>query len=474
MKRVIPEVFDDLEIGITLHDPETGEILGVNERLEDLYGYTAAELREMDVADYSVDDQRFTQAAAERRIRAAAAGEPQTFEWHVERSDGDRVWVRVRLASTTLDGMECVVAEIRDITERKQREQELALRDRAIAAAPVGITISDPEQEDNPLVYVNERFEEMTGYDAADALGRNCRFLQGENTDPEPVVAIREAIDAAEPVTVELRNYRKDGEDFWNRVSIGPVRDDENNVTNFVGFQQDVTRRKEYEDKLERSNERLQQFAYILSHDLQEPLRMVASYVDLLEAELDEELDEETSEYMEYAADGADRMQAMIDDLLRYSRVGTRGGDFVETDVASVLEDVLRDLEFTLEETGIEVVVDDLPTVRADASQLGQLFQNLLKNAADHGGEGTTVEITAEETAGGYEFVVSDDGPGIPEDQQDAIFDIFEKDRDSDGTGIGLAVCERIVNRHDGAIRVESTPGEGTTFYFSLDPPTGA
>jgi len=128
MRRVIPDVFDDLAIGITLHNPETGEILGVNERLEELYGYTVAELREMEVGDYSADGDVFTQAAAERRIRAAADGDPQTFEWHVKRSDGELVWVSVRLAATTLDGDDYVIAEIRDITDRKERREELAKR----------------------------------------------------------------------------------------------------------------------------------------------------------------------------------------------------------------------------------------------------------------------------------------------------------------------------------------------------------
>lgn len=343
MKDTVSTVFDDLEIGITLHDPETGAIVGVNSRLEELYGYTEAELRGMTVGDFSATDGRFTQVDAEARIEAAAAGEPQAFEWQIERSDGECVPVRVRLARTELDGEAYVIAEVRDITDRK-----------------------------------------------------------------------------------------------------------------------------EYERQLERSNERLQEFAYILSHDLQEPLRMVSSYVDLLEMELDEHLDAETREYMAFAVDGAERMRGMIDGLLEYSRVRTKGREFTETDVEAVVEGVQQDLQFVLEEADAEVVVGSLPTIQADEEQLWQVFQNLVSNALDHGGEGTTIEITAEETHDGYEFAVSDDGPGIPADRREEIFELFDKGDDSDGTGIGLAICERIVTRHDGEIRVESTEGEGSTFYITL------
>ena len=352
--------------------------------------------------------------------------------------------------------------------ERVEREQKLRQKTRAVEAAPIGVVISDAEQDDNPMVYVNDRYEQITGYSESDVVGRNCRFMQGENTDEEPVAAMREAIDNAEPVTVELRNYRKNGEEYWNRVSIAPVTDDEGEVTDFVGFQQDVTDRKEYEMELERSNERLQEFAYILSHDLQEPLRMVSSYVCLIEEELEAHLDEETQEYIDFAVDGAERMRGMIDGLLLYSRVETEGAAFEPTDLNSIIDGVRMDLEFKLTEHDAELTTESLPTIQADSDQISQLFQNLIKNAIEHGGEGTTVEISATQQPNGYRFAVSDDGPGIPPAQQDEIFGLFDKGGDSDGTGIGLAICERIVTRHDGEISVESTPGEGTTFYITL------
>jgi len=227
-----------------------------------------------------------------------------------------------------------------------------------------------------------------------------------------------------------------------------------------------------YKRDLERSNESLQQFAYVASHDLQEPLRMVSSYVDLLAREYGDELDGDAEEYMSFAVDGADRMRSMIDALLTYSRVETHADAFERVDVDALVSDVLQNLELRIEEAGAEVRVDALPTVEGDPDQLGQVFQNLVKNAIEHAGdEPPAVEVRCEERADAYAFAVADDGVGIPEDRQDAVFEIFESDHASasgGGTGIGLAVVERIVHRHGGDVWVESTPGEGATFWFTV------
>ena len=219
--------------------------------------------------------------------------------------------------------------------------------------------------------------------------------------------------------------------------------------------------------ELEQSNEKLEQFAYIASHDLQEPLRMVSSYLDLLEMELDD-LDGETEEYFEFAIDGAERMQAMIDGLLTFSRVQTQADPFETVDANQIVDDTRKDLQLKIDNADATVTVGDLPTIDADANQLGQVFQNLIKNAIEHGGENTVVEVTASERADATEFAVSDNGPGIPEYRQDDIFDIFDKGGDSDGTGIGLAVCQEIVDRHGGEIWVDSEDGEGTMFYVTI------
>ena len=219
--------------------------------------------------------------------------------------------------------------------------------------------------------------------------------------------------------------------------------------------------------RLEASNDRLQQFAYVASHDLQEPARMVSSYVSLLESEYGDDLDEEAQEYMDFAIDGADRMQAMIDGLLDYSRVRTNAEEFTRVDADATLSRTLENLGLLIEERDVTVTHDDLPTVEADKRQLGQVFQNLVENAIQHGGDEIHVGATRRDDA--IVFAVEDNGEGVPEDRQDRIFELFEQgSRDDEGTGIGLAICDRIVSRHGGEMWVESTDGEGTTFYFTL------
>ncbi|MFB6139914.1 MAG: ATP-binding protein [Halosimplex sp.] len=224
-----------------------------------------------------------------------------------------------------------------------------------------------------------------------------------------------------------------------------------------------------HQRELERSNESLQQFAYVASHDLQEPLRMVSSYVSLLDDEYGHLFDDEAEEYMGYAVDGARRMQEMIDALLQYSRVHTRGEEFVAVDTDAVFAETMQGLELLVEEQSARVAADDLPPVEADRSQLGQLFQNLVKNAVQHAGPEPTVEVAGVREGETVHFTVADDGPGIAEAQQERVFEIFKQNSGrTDSTGIGLAMCKRIVQRHDGEIWVESAADDGATFHFTM------
>ena len=237
--------------------------------------------------------------------------------------------------------------------------------------------------------------------------------------------------------------------------------------------------RQEYQNELEatvaqleESNNRLEQFAYAASHDLQEPLRMVSSYLQLLDGRYEDTLDEEGQEYLDYAVDGAERMREMIDGLLAYSRIDMQGEDFSPTDCNAVIAEVKDSLQVSIEESNAEITADSLPPVYADESQLTQVFQNLLSNAIKYSGEEPPeIHITAEQNQQEWMFSVSDQGIGIDPDEADEIFDVFQRLHSREeyaGTGIGLAVCERIIERHDGRIWVESEPGEGSTFSFTL------
>lgn len=199
---------------------------------------------------------------------------------------------------------------------------------------------------------------------------------------------------------------------------------------------------------------------------------MVSSYLQLLEEELGEEVDDEAEEYIEFAVEGADRMRAMVEDLLAYSRVENDDGEREPVDCESLVERVTTDLRVQIEETDGEVVVGSLPTVEADREQVEQLFRNLLSNAIKYSGEEPPrVEVTAERRGNGYEFAVSDDGIGIPPEKTDRVFEVFKRlhhDDEYPGTGIGLSICQEIVDNHGGGIWLDSEPGEGSTFFFTL------
>ena len=225
-------------------------------------------------------------------------------------------------------------------------------------------------------------------------------------------------------------------------------------------------------EELSRSNRELEQFAYVASHDLQEPLRMVSSYVALLGRRYGGELDERADKYIHFAVDGANRMQRLIHDLLAYSRVGTQGAELTPTDTAPVLRETLSNLELAIEESEAEVVYSDLPSVMGDPSQLRQLFQNIIGNALKFRSESRLrVELNATRDGDQWTFSIRDNGVGFDQRYAERVFGVFKRlhrNADIPGTGIGLAICQRIIDRHGGRIWAESKLGEGSCFYFTL------
>jgi len=223
---------------------------------------------------------------------------------------------------------------------------------------------------------------------------------------------------------------------------------------------------------LARSNGELQQFAYVASHDLQEPLRMVASFTQLLAKRYSDKLDDDAREFINYAVDGAKRMQTLISDLLSYSRVGTQGKAFELVHCDAVLDRVLKSLQLAIEDTGAVITREPLPAVAGDSIQLTQLFQNLLTNAIKfHGKKPPLVQISTENNGSMWKIAVRDNGIGISPEHADRIFVIFQRlhtKTEYPGTGIGLAICKKIVERHGGRIWVEASPGGGSTFFFTI------
>lgn len=269
------------------------------------------------------------------------------------------------------------------------------------------------------------------------------------------------------------------GEKRWLDTQFVPIMDDTGNLALYLLISRDITNNKLAEkqilklnENLQRSNEDLERFAYIASHDLQEPLRMVASYLQLLERRYKPKLDSDAIEFIDYAVDGATRMKTLIQDLLSYSRVSTRGKEFEPVDVQTVIDKVLKDLELAVNENHATITVDPMPTLSIDDIQFHQLILNLVSNAIKFRGDpDPVIHIGAVEKEEEWEFSVKDNGIGIDPQYFDRIFLIFQRLHTRDkysGTGIGLSVSKRIVERHGGKIRVESSKGNGANFIFTI------
>ena len=441
-------------------------------------GYAPAELQGHAITAFVHAEDRAALTAELERLKQ---GQPIVqFENRFRGKDGSVNWLLWNV--TTSPGDHVLYATARNMNERKSYEEELALRDRSINSATNGILIADARQPDVPTVYCNAAFEKITGYATEEVLGQNCRFLQGTDHQQPGLDAIRQALREGTEAKAELRNYRKDGSPFWNELYIAPVKDQRGKLTHFIGIQTDVTQRKRQETELAnktrelaQSNAELQQFAYVASHDLQEPLRMVASYTQLLAKRYRGKLDKDADEFIGYAVDGATRMQRLIHDLLEYSRVGSENKFFEQTDCEVVFQQVLDNLSASVRERHAEVTHDPLPIVHVNPTHLTQIFQNLIGNALKfQGGSPAKIHVGARGIPEGWEFSVRDNGVGIPADQVGRIFSIFQRlhgQREYPGTGIGLAICKRIVEKYRGTIRVDSEPGKGSTFYFTLTTP---
>ncbi|WP_339102775.1 ATP-binding protein [Haloterrigena salinisoli] len=357
-----------------------------------------------------------------------------------------------------------------EIRTEKQRFESL-FQNAPSAAADIQYTDGEPT-----IDRANTVFEDLVDHTSADAQGKNLfEVVPLRETETEAAVATHVAEN--EIYQGEVTVDRPDGRGHY-KLRVIPYEVGKEGERAFALYT-DVTelRRTQQElaesvEQLEASNERLEQFAYAVSHDLQEPLRMVSSYLQLLEDRYRDDLDEDAEEFIDYAVDGADRMRAMIDNLLEYSRVTTRGDPLEPTDAEGVLDDVLTDLRPRIEETDATITVDDLPTVTADADQLAQVFRNLVSNALKYSGdEPPRVDVSVERTDDEWQFAVADRGIGLDSEQSERIFDVFETAHTSaegSDSGIGLALCQRIIERHGGDIWVDSEPGEGATFYFTL------
>jgi PAS domain S-box-containing protein len=362
-----------------------------------------------------------------------------------------------------------------EITERKRAEEKLRLLSSSVEQSSEGMAMTDLEGN---LLFVNNAFATLHGYTLEELVGKHLSIFHTPEQKPSVEAANRQLQETGE-FSGEIWHVRRDGTVFPTLMHNSVLQDEAGNAIGMIGTLRDITELKGAEEELKRtaaelarSNRELEQFAYVASHDLQEPLRMMSSYTQLLAQRYQGQLDADADEFIAYAVDGANRMQRLINDLLSYSRVGTRGKGFEPTDCTAVLDQTLANLKAAIEESGAVVTHDPLPTVMADNLQLVQLFQNLIGNAIKfHGEEPPRVHVSAEQKGNEWVFSVRDNGMGIDPQYAERIFVIFQRlhtREEYPGTGIGLAICKKIVECHGGRIWVELQPGIGSTFYFTI------
>lgn len=392
-----------------------------------------------------------------------------------------------------------------DISLRKEAEKSLIEYNRnieyqknyyesLISNLNVPAFILNPDHE---VIIWNKACEELTGIQAEEVLGTTNHWL-GFYESKRPLLADI-VLDGSYDVINDLYGKEvensfikggrqienwcpmpKKGKQLYLAIDAGPIYDKDGNVIAVTEVLKDITSIKQTQEKLvshqqelERSNKELERFAYIASHDLQEPLRMVSSYTQLLAKRYKDKLDEDANVYINFAVDGALRMQSLIQDLLKYSRLSSESRELVEIDANELFDDAVQNLEILIDETGSIVTKDELPVITGDVGQLRQLFQDLIGNAIKYRDADKTnkVHVSALESNDGWQFCIEDNGIGIAPEYFEKIFVIFKRlhgNAEYKGTGIGLALCKRIVEFHGGKIWVESEPDTGSKFYFSL------
>ena len=398
---------------------------------------------------------------------------------------GSRLFVEsrctlTRIAQGTRQG---VLVFNRDITARKLAEQSLhesELRFRAVAeTANEGIVSVD---QGGIIRYWNPGAARMFGLSVEDAVGQPVTVIMPEPLRGRHDAGLRRYLTTREAhlvgKTSELVGLRKDGAEFPLELSLSSRQTAQGLF--FFGILRDITERKSAElaltlkaDELARSNQELEQFAYVASHDLQEPLRMVSNYTQLLARRYKDKLDADANEFIDFAVEGAQRMQALINDLLRLARVGTSTREFTPVPADRIARDAVANLTSTIEESDAEVVIDPLPTLFCDGSQLVQVFQNLIGNALKFRQAGVRPVVNISARRGDHAWIISvhDNGIGIEPRHQERIFQMFQRlhaRSEYPGTGIGLALCKKIVERHGGRLSVESEAGKGATFSFTI------
>ena len=480
-------VFEGAPTGITLTDA-TGKLLETNGTFCDMLGYEPEELRSLPVRDLVFPDDLERHGTAFRRL---IKGEVDALELERSLKAKDGRCVKTRLFASALRDergeVACIIAHFIDRTEELNAALQMANREAELNAVldtmGDGLVVQNLQGE---IIKSNARAEAILGLTKDQLLGKTSadddwRAIREDGSDlsADEHYSMR-CLATGEAQSGVMGVHKPSGELTWILVNSAPLkvgageRKVVSSFTDVTKMRTVTTDLEEAVQRLERSNRDLQDFAYIASHDLQEPLRMVSSYVQLLARRYSGKLDADAEDFIKFAVDGSKRMQTLINDLLAYSRIGSRGRPLKKESSHLLLEDALDNLTLKIEESDAQITYGILPEVTVDSSQVISLFQNLLDNAIKYCSGPPAIDVNVEREEHGtksiWHFSVTDNGIGLDPDNLERIFSLFARLHSRDaypGSGVGLTVCRRIVERHGGSIWAESLP-KGARFHFTL------
>lgn len=493
-QSLLEAMFREATLGILVVN-KTGKIVHVNPAAINLFGYLQEELIDQTV-DMLVPDS-YRKGHHVHRDHYHEKPEPRLMgagrDLFGKRKDGIEFPIEISLSATEVEGERFVVAFVNDISERKKSEdalQENKSRTEAIINTAVdGIMTINRK---GIVESINPAAAKLFGYEPTEVIGNNIKMLMPEPDHSRHDGYLHNYKHTRKKKIIgsgrEVTGKKKDGTRFPFHLSVNETKLKDKVI--YTGILHDLTEQKLAEEKLkrvaknlERSNRELQDFAYVSSHDLQEPLRKIRAFGDRLKMKDSENFSDKGMDYLNRMLNAAERMQTLITDLLQFSRVSTRIKPFEKISLNEVIEGVLSDLEISIEKNNAKVEVGTLPEIEADPTQMRQLFQNLISNAIKFRKEDTsphiiisgnqlqrTPHLIATPGDAYIEVTVEDNGIGFDDKYKNKIFQIFQRleGRKYEGSGIGLAICKRIANLHGGDIDVQSQEGKGTTFTINL------
>ncbi len=460
-----------------------GRFLYVNPSMGDSLGYERNELLKLSLMDIQCD---LTDADFGSLFKDAAQHAIKPFQADWKRSDGTLLPIEMSVASIQIEGEHFLGGNVRDVTERRAFELEMRLQHLAIEATLNGIVITDATAPDNPITYANPGFMNLTGYDRDEIVGRNCRFLQGSDTDPKSTAKLRSAISNGESCQITICNYRKDGTRFWNDLQITPLFDERGRLVNFVGVQNDITERMEVQEALQEANREAKaasdaksSFMANMSHELRTPMTAMLGFADMLTEELN---DEPSLEKVTTIKRNGEYLLALLNDILDLSKIESGKMEIhpQTLNIRNLLGEVQELMLVRATEEGIPLTFDwspECPTeITADAVRVRQVLVNLISNAlkfTDHGIVRVEIGLNQESIPPSITIAVRDTGIGIHESHLSELFIPFSNSgtarrRRYGGTGLGLSISKRLAEEMGGTITVQSELGVGSCFTFAL------